>query len=174
MSSTAVRLEALALSTQAYNMNIRDLISPDLIIPELSARTKTEVLAEMVDHIVRFSPHISPKHTLEVLLEREKLGSTAIGDGVAIPHGKIADTTDILIVVARSTPGVDFGSRDGKPVHSIVLVLAPVGIAGTHLKILAAFARILGDEGFRRAFLEAPAHELEELVRSFLPGDSHG
>ncbi len=148
-------------------MDLRAFLHPDRIVPELTAGTKTEVLAELVGRIVAQYPLLDSHEVLSVLLERERLGSTAIGDGVAIPHGKVAGLNQMLVAVGRSHAGVDFASLDGRPVHMIALVLAPAGGAGLHLKLLAALARLFRDPGFRQAFLDAPADQLADLIATY-------
>lgn len=150
-------------------MELADFLHPDLVVPELAARTKSEVLAELVARIVALYPQLPPQEVLEVLLERERLGTTAIGDGVAIPHGKVAGLDRMLVAVGRSLAGVDFTSLDGKPVHIVTLVLAPAHGAGLHLKLLAALARLVRDAGFRQAFLDAPADRLLDLMTASSP-----
>ncbi len=100
---------------------------------------------------------------LHVLLEREKLGSTGIGDGIAIPHGKLAGLDEMVIAFGRSREGIDFEAMDGKPVHLFFLLMAPENSAGQHLKALAKISRMMKDELYRRALLEAKTHE--DLVR---------
>jgi PTS system nitrogen regulatory IIA component len=94
-----------------------------------------------------------------ILMEREGLGSTGIGDGVAIPHGKMDDLNDIVLVVGRSIQGVDFSAIDNKPCQIFFLVLAPEQVAGLHLRILAHVSRLLKDAEFRRTFLDAEGRD---------------
>lgn len=148
-------------------MQFSDFLHPDLILPELSARTKTEVLAELVTPVIPQFPDLSLANIVQILLERERLGSTAIGDGIAIPHGKVEGLDRMVVVVGRSTPGVEFDSVDHKPVHIITLVLAPMGGAGMHLKVLASLARLLRDANFRQSFLSAPPTRLGDLITSY-------
>jgi len=93
------------------------------------------------------------------LLERERLGTTGIGSGIAIPHGKMEGLKKVLLVVARSTKGVDFESLDHNPVQIIFLLLAPEENLGEHLKILAHISRVLRDQEFRESFLAAKSKE---------------
>lgn len=148
-------------------MQFSEFLHPSHVLPELSARTKTEVLAELVRPVIPLFPSVSPEAVVQILLERERLGSTAIGDGIAIPHGKVEGLDHIAVVVGRSTQGVEFDSVDHKPVHIITLVLAPAGGAGMHLKVLASLARLLRDTSFRQSFLSAPPSQLFELMTSY-------
>ncbi|MGJ3522102.1 PTS sugar transporter subunit IIA [Nitratidesulfovibrio sp. D1] len=140
-------------------MRLSEYLHDDLILPELSAGTKKEVLAELVQAVVRRHPEVDAAVALGVLQDREGLGTTGIGDGVAIPHGKLASIGDIVVAVGRSVPGLDFDALDMKPCHLFFLVLAPEQVAGMHLRILAHISRLLKDPQFRRAMLEAPDGE---------------
>ena len=92
--------------------------------------------------------------TVGVILEREKLGSTGIGDGVAIPHGKMKGLSRILCAFGRSKKGIDFDAVDGKPVHIFFLLLAPEDSAGLHIQMLSRISRILRDPSFRKRLIE--------------------
>jgi nitrogen PTS system EIIA component len=140
-------------------MKVVDFLSPDAVIPALSGTSKTEVLAEMADFLARQqtgSNVLDPRELRRVLDEREQLASTAIGDGIAIPHGKL-DTIDHLIgALGRSIGGLNFDSIDGKPTHLVFMLVAPSNSAGVHLKALARLSRLFRDTGFRQRLLEAP------------------
>jgi nitrogen PTS system EIIA component len=133
-------------------MKLKDYLDEELIIPELSATSKQEVLRELLEPLVRKHSGINAEKAYRVLVEREQLGSTGIGDGVAIPHGKMADLDRIILVVGRSTRGVDFAALDFKPSTIFFLVLAPEHVAGLHLRILAHVSRLLREDTFRQAF----------------------
>ena len=96
---------------------------------------------------------------LHVLLERERLGSTGIGDGIAIPHGKLSGLEEMVVSFGRSREGIAFEAMDGKPVHLFFLLMAPENSAGQHLKALAKISRMLKDANFRKSLLEAKMHE---------------
>ncbi len=144
-------------------MRLADFLDRDLVLPELKARTKNEVLAELVAALGGKLPDLDAERTRQVLQEREHLGTTGIGEGVAIPHGKMEDLQEIVLVVGRSKAGVDFDALDFKPCTIFFLVLAPEQVAGTHLRILATISRLLRDESFRRSFLAAA--DRDELWR---------
>lgn len=137
-------------------MNLAEYLDKDLIISDLSARTKAEVLAELVSPLAAKYPHLDAGQMVQVLLDREKLGTTGIGDGVAIPHGKMDSLDRIYIIVGRSHDGVDFGSLDHRPVRIFFVVLAPSTVVGMHLKLLASMSRLLKDETFRQTFASSP------------------
>ncbi len=136
-------------------MKISELLNPQAIISELSATDKKEVLAELTDTLVTLVPELDRSGVLEVLHEREKLGSTGIGDGVAIPHGKIANLGALQLVFARSSKGVDFESMDGQLAQLFFLLIAPEGAVGVHLKTLARISKLLKDINVRKQLLAA-------------------
>jgi PTS system nitrogen regulatory IIA component len=148
-------------------MKLEDYLEPEFVISELSAQTKIEVLGELVTPLERKLPDLNAQKARKVLREREKLGTTGIGDGVAIPHGKVENLDDIVLVVGRSLAGVNFDALDHKPCHIFFLVLAPENAAGTHLRILAQISRLLKDKEFREVFLQAKdREELWNLLKS--------
>lgn len=136
-------------------MTIGDLLSKELILPDLSAGTKNAVLAELVAAAGDAVPGLDAQEAVAVLKEREKLGTTGIGDGIAIPHGKMRSIEKIVLVVGRSAGGVDFDALDHKPCTIFFLVLAPEQVAGQHLRVLANISRLLKDESFRKSFASA-------------------
>lgn len=136
-------------------MNLSDLISPDTIIPNLASRGKIPVLAELVAPLCRRNPELDPDQLVRILLEREKLGSTGIGDGIAIPHGKVEKIDRLWVSFGRSVEGIDFDSMDGKPAHLFFLLLAPEAFAGSHLTALAKLSRLLKNTSVREQMMEA-------------------
>ncbi len=144
-------------------MKITEMLRKEFILEELKAGNKRDVLAELVAVFAKGGGRIDPEATLQVLLEREKLGSTGIGDGIAIPHGKLAGLDEMVIAFGRSREGIDFEAMDGKPAHLFFLLMAPVNSSGQHLKALARISRMLKDGVFRRNLLEAKRHD--DLVR---------
>ncbi len=136
-------------------MKLEAYLDRDLVLPELASKSKADVLEELIAPLgKKFSGFDLPK-AHKVLLEREYLGTTGIGDGVAIPHGKLEHLGDIVLVVGRSTSGVNFEALDFKPCSIFFLVLAPEEVAGVHLRILAHISRLLKDEVFRSSFMAA-------------------
>ena len=150
-------------------MKLSELIDEDYILPELKAKDKKGVLEELVDALVRREPSIDKKALVKVLLERERLGSTGIGDGVAIPHGKFQGITHPIISFGRSRKGLDFESMDGEPVFLFFLLVAPENSASIHLKALAKIAKILKNGAFRKVLMEAPSKK--ELYRTIIQND---
>lgn len=140
-------------------MKLADYLDKDLIISDLSARTKSEVLAELVSTLSSKFPNLDPDRVAQVLMDRETLGTTGIGDGIAIPHGKLDSIDQVLVIVGRSHDGVDFASLDHKPASIFFTVLAPSSVVGLHLKILATVSRLLKDDTFRHAFATSPGRD---------------
>lgn len=138
-------------------MRLVDLMSEALVLPEVYASARDEALHELVNHMVSNAPlPLDREVTFNRLLERERLASTAVGKGIAIPHAKLPNVKVALASVARSRKGVDFGSRDGAPTHLFLTILAPEGNAGLHLKVLARASRLLMNESFRAKVIESP------------------
>ncbi|MFA6810508.1 MAG: PTS sugar transporter subunit IIA [Desulfoplanes sp.] len=137
-------------------MKLVDFLDEDFVIADLQARTKKEVLAELIQPLKNKWIDLDLDKVLSVLLDRENLGTTGIGDGIAIPHGKLEGLKKVVLVIGRSLQGLDFASLDHQPCHIFFLVLAPEKVAGMHLRILAHISRLLQDPSFRQAFLEAP------------------
>lgn len=135
-------------------MNMKDVLKESCIIADLKGETKQEVLTELVTALKNGGAISNVEETVAVILEREKLGSTGIGDGIAIPHGKLKGIDGILCAFGRSRRGVDFDSVDEKPVHIIFLLLAPVESAGLHIQMLSRISRILRDPSFRKHLTE--------------------
>ena len=134
-------------------MKITDFLNTQTVIPRLASRGKNAVLQEMADWLAAHSL-LDKKRVLEVLLERERISTTAIGEGVAIPHGKLPGVERVLGVFGRSLEGVDFASLDGRPTHLFFVLIAPENAAADHLKALARISRLLKDEAFRRRLME--------------------
>lgn len=137
-------------------MKITDILTPDLVIPELHGATKSDVLRELAGCLAAKFKEMSLSDLAAVLAERERLGSTAIGDGIAIPHGKIRGATKIVGAFGRHVAGVDFDSLDGGPTHLFMVLIAPEDSTSLHLKALARVSRLLKDAGFRERLLAAP------------------
>lgn len=136
-------------------MKITDFLSPGDILPDLSGNSMDDVLRELAQHLVNSKRVSDTDHLVEILIEREKLGSTGIGNGVAIPHGRLSGIKDILVVFGRSRNGIEFHAHDQKQVNLLFLLVAPEDSAGKHLKALARISRILKSPDCRRALMES-------------------
>ena len=153
-------MEVLKLSEMFTEVNV---------IPELKAKDKRGVLEELAEAIVSREPTLDKSSLVKVLLERERLGSTGIGDGVAIPHGKFQGITHPIISFGRSRAGLDFESMDGQPAFLFFLLVAPENEANIHLKALAKIAKILKNSTFRKVLMEAPTRK--EIYDTIIQND---
>ena len=150
-------------------MKILDILDKRMILSHLTSGDKVGVLRELVRVLAQVEKEVDGEGMLEILLERESLGSTGIGEGVAIPHGKSKDVKKLLASFGRSLPGIDFQSMDGKPAHLFFLLVAPENSAGIHLKALARISRLMKDQIFRKRLMEANSGE--EIYALFSEGD---
>jgi nitrogen PTS system EIIA component len=123
-------------------MHLGDFISPDSVLPSLKAKTKKQLLQELASRAARLTG-LPERGIFDVLLQRERLGSTGLGQGIAIPHGKIAGLKGIVGIFARLVEPIDFDAVDGAPVDIVFLLLAPEGAGADHLKALARISRLL-------------------------------
>ena len=130
-------------------MPLTDLVAPNAIIPALKVNGKKQALQEIAAKAASLTGQ-SDKAIFEILLQREKLGSTGVGNGVAIPHGKLPKLGKVFGLFARLERPVDFEALDGQPVDLIFLLLAPEGAGADHLKALARVARLLRDADVAR------------------------
>ncbi len=150
-------------------MKITDLLTLTCIIPDLAATDKRAALEELAAPLVPGNEGLELDTVVEVLLERESLGSTGIGDNVAIPHGKLAALSGLKLAFGRSLKGVDFQSMDGKPSHLFFLLLAPINSAGLHLKALAKISRMLMNPSFRESLMQAS--QQQEILKLLVEQD---
>jgi len=150
-------------------MRLSEILDAKNIIPDLKARDKKKALEELAECIVKTRPSVDKDSLVKVLLDRERLGSTGIGDGVAIPHGKFHGINEPIISFGRSIKGLDFESMDGQPVFLFFLLIAPENSASVHLKALARIAKILKNSSFRKMLMELPTRE--ELHKAIIQND---
>ncbi len=150
-------------------MRLQEIIEEDNIIPELKASNKTGVLERLAESISSQEPSIDKKELVKVLVERELLGTTGIGDGVAIPHGKLSGVTQPIVSFGRSKEGLDFDSMDGQPAYLFFLLVAPENSSGAHLQVLAKIAKILKSGDFRKKLMEATTRE--EIYQTIIQTD---
>ena len=136
-------------------MKIVDFVKPELIVADLQAHDKAEVIKELANHLAGYVPNVDREVLAKVLLERERLASTAIGEGVAIPHGKLDAVGKLVACVGRAPSGVDFDSMDGRPTHLFFVLVAPENSTGVHLKALARISRLFKDPEFRTRLIQA-------------------
>ena len=136
-------------------MKISEILQKDFIIADLSGNDKKSVLLEMTQFLESKGAIKNREALHSALIDREKLGSTGIGENVAIPHAKSEEIDQIMTLFGRSPGGIDFDSLDKKPVHFVCLVIAPVNSTGHHLKALARIARLLKSTELRNNILNS-------------------
>jgi PTS system nitrogen regulatory IIA component len=151
-------------------MKIMDILVKDAVILNLGVREKRSALEEMSAALAKVEPQVESERLLEVLLEREALQSTGIGEGVAIPHGKMAGLDRLVATFARSPEGIDFDSIDGQPTHNLFLLVVPEHSGGQYLKALARISRFFRDAAFRQLLMDAET--LDDVVRAIEEEDS--
>jgi PTS system nitrogen regulatory IIA component len=140
-------------------MKVADFLDPRAVVEELNARNKKEVLEELCDALISLEPSLARDRMVGILLDRERLGSTGVGEGVAIPHGKLGELTHLIACFGRSPQGIEFQAVDRKPVHLFFLLFAPENSAGIHLKALAKISRLLKRPNLRESLMAAPTKE---------------
>ncbi len=146
-------------------MKILDYLKESWIIPELKGKDKTSILRELSEVLVQPCGVSSSEELLTILQEREKLGSTGIGEGVAIPHGRLRKLRQFIISFGRSVQGVDFDAIDHRPCQLFFLVMAPENSASDNLHLLARIANLLKDASFKKRLMEAKTQrELYEII----------
>lgn len=136
-------------------MRIAETLKKELILPDLTAQNKVDCLMEFAQALAKHLSALKTDDIAHVLLEREKLGSTGIQDGVAIPHGKFRALDHLVILFGRSLRGVDFQAFDNKPTHLFFVLLAPEEATSEHLKLLARLSRLLKKPELREQLLHA-------------------
>ncbi|MCA6070918.1 MAG: PTS sugar transporter subunit IIA [Endomicrobium sp.] len=152
-------------------MKIMDFLSQNAIVIDLKATDKKSVIVELVDVLENTKKVKKTEEIINVVLEREKLGSTGIGQGVAIPHGKTDVLQEQMGVLGISRKGVEFNSLDGEIVNIIFLLVGPVEVAGQHLKALSRISRLFKDKFLRQAIRDAAT--TEDVVKIIQEEDAY-
>jgi PTS system nitrogen regulatory IIA component len=146
-------------------MKIMDYLDEEWVIADLQGTDKASILKELSSVLVKPCKATSGEELLQVLLDREKLGSTGIGEGIAIPHGRLKKLKNFFISFGRSAQGVDFDSIDRKPSHLFFLVMAPENSAVDNLKLLSRIVTLLKEPSFKKRLIEAPSRkELFQII----------
>lgn len=135
-------------------MKILEVLPKEAIITDMKSKVKNEVIEELVDSISKITG-INRAELIKVLLERERLGSTGIGGGIGIPHGKLKNLESLIMGFGLSRKGVDFESIDGRPAHLFFVLLTPENSTGLHLKLLSRISRLLKNESFKKKLMKA-------------------
>jgi len=146
-------------------MRIMDFLSKDAITVDVKAKTKKDVVAEMVDLLLQSGKieQQDKEKVIKALLDREELGSTGIGQGIAIPHTKSEAVKEVVAAFGKSNDGVEFEALDNKPVNLIFLLIAPMEASSLHIKALAKISRLLKHKYFRQSLKKAAS--VEEVVK---------
>jgi nitrogen PTS system EIIA component len=151
-------------------MKITDILVREASILDLVSTEKSALLAELAGALAAQDPRLDRETLIRALQERESLQSTGIGEGVAIPHGKMLGLDRLIATFARSQKGVDFDSIDGRPTQLFFLLVVPEHSGGQHLKALARISRFFRDPSFRSRLLRA--QDLEEIFRAIEEEDA--
>ena len=151
-------------------MKISDILKKEHVIKELNSCDKKNVLDELSNFLENEGEITNKENLLAALIEREKLGSTGIGENVAIPHAKISEIDKIITVFGRSKNGVEFESLDQKPVNFIFLVIAPENSTSQHLKALARISRLFKNPSLRESVLRT--NEADQIYSILVDEDS--
>ena len=136
-------------------MKIMDYLKEEWVNPDLQGMDKLSVLRELSRVLAKPCQAASSEELVQVLLDREKLESTGIGEGIAIPHGRLRKLKDFVLSFGRSVKGIDFDSIDHKPTHLFFLVMAPENSAVNNLKLLSRIVTLLKDGSFKKRLMEA-------------------
>jgi len=151
-------------------MKITDILVREASILDLKSQSKDDLLVEMADALCKVETTLELASLVRILREREALQSTGIGEGVAIPHGKVQGLDRLVATFARSKGGVDFDSIDGQPTQLLFLLIVPEQSGGQHLKALARISRFFRDVSFREKLLAAA--DLDEIFRAIEEEDA--
>lgn len=152
-------------------MKISELLNPGAIVAELKATEKNALLEELTAALAGVEKGLDRALVVDVLKERERLGSTGIGEGVAIPHGKLKNIDHLMLSFGRSRAGIDFDAMDGRPSHLFFLLVAPEDSVGVHLKTLARISKLLKNAQVRDRLLQAA--DGSELFRIITEEEDH-
>jgi nitrogen PTS system EIIA component len=151
-------------------MRIADALSESCVAAALKGTNKKEVIVELVSLLKKADLIDDVEKVVTVIEERERLGSTGIGDGVAIPHGKLKGIRNLVCAFGRSEKGIDFDAVDSKPVNIFFLLLAPEDSASLHLKMLSKISKILRDPSFRKRL--ADVSRVNDLYKAIIDEDN--
>lgn len=136
-------------------MQLVDVLKEDLIFLNFEAENKEQAIEKFIEALQKTGAIREPEVLKDAIFEREKLGTTGVGGGIALPHARSSAIKDLTVAFFRSEKGIDFKSIDGQPVNLIFVLLAPVSSGGPYLKLLAKISRLLRSDDFRNALLEA-------------------
>ncbi len=137
-------------------MKISEILERQAVVADLQGQTKPELLRELCHPLALLHAGLSEERLLQTLLDRERLGSTGLAEGVAIPHGKLKGLPKLIGGFGRSLAGVDFDALDKNPTHLFFVIFAPEAAGGDHLRALARVSRLFRSTQFRERVMDAP------------------
>ncbi len=146
-------------------MKISDILTTDLVATGLEGDSKNEIIDAMIDIVARSPKVIDREKVRQAIFEREKIMSTGVGNGFAIPHGKTDAVSDIVAAFAVTAQPIDYESLDEKPVRLLFLLVGKDNLVGPHIKLLSRISRLMNKEEFRRRLLELKTPE--EIIDGF-------
>lgn len=148
-------------------MTLLDILSPESTSVDLKGETKEEIIAELVDSLTVGDAISDRDKVLQAVLEREKIMSTGIGDGIAIPHGKSDSVVKLVAALGTQRRGVDFEALDGEPAYVFFLLVSPANVSGPHIKALARISRLLKNDEFKKKLISASSSaEIIDAIKS--------
>ena len=148
-------------------MTLLDILSADSTLVDLKGETKEDIIAELVDTLAVGDAISDRNKVLQAVLEREKIMSTGIGDGIAIPHGKSDAVEKLVAALGTQRRGVDFEALDGEPAYVFFLLVSPANVSGPHIKALARISRLLKNDDFKKKLIAAEtAAEIIEIIET--------
>ena len=148
-------------------MTLLDILSSDSTIVDLKGETKEDIIAELVNSLAIDDAIADREKVLQAVLEREKIMSTGIGDGIAIPHGKSDAAVKLVAALGTQRRGVDFEALDGEPAYVFFLLVSPANVSGPHIKALARISRLLKNDNFKKKLIAAGSSvEIIEIIES--------
>ena len=148
-------------------MTLLDILSADSTLVDLKGETKEDIIAELVDTLAVGDAISDRDKVLQAVLEREKIMSTGIGDGIAIPHGKSDAVEKLVAALGTQRRGVDFEALDGEPAYVFFLLVSPANVSGPHIKALARISRLLKNDDFKKTLIAAEtAAEIIEIIET--------
>lgn len=148
-------------------MTLTEILSSSSVLVDLEGETKEEIIEELVDSLTVGEVITDRDKVLQAVLEREKIMSTGIGDGIAIPHGKSDAVVQLAAALGTQKRGVDFESLDGEPAYVFFLLVSPANVSGPHIKALARISRLLKNDEFKRKLIGAPsAEEIMAIIQA--------
>ena len=147
-------------------MKISDILTEDLVATGLEAKSKDDVIDAMIDLVARSPKVLDKEKVRRAIFDREKIMSTGVGNGFAIPHGKTDAVSDIVAAFAVTSEPIDYQSLDEKPVQLVFLLVGKDNLVGPHIKLLSRISRLMNREEFRKRLLEPKTpHEILEMFR---------